>query len=179
MSLRPNSGAAIHLHQPAMPMRRALILLATLLSPLATRPLQAQAPADTAGLARAVASTFATMILLDTRPPSTIVWRHAGTPMDSAVAALLIADPRVRVRTEGLVTAENLTIYRTVVNGDSAIVRLVVDKQYSVSGRSHEITGYNDNSDFFFRRTSTGWRFVRRGFVSHGVTGVVRDSDGG
>jgi hypothetical protein len=152
-------------------MRRTLILIATIACATAARPLRAQVAADT-GLAQAVASVIEQYILLGTHNQPTIVWQNSGAQLDSAVATILINDPLVRVRTEGLVTGDNFSIPRATTDGDSAIVTFDISRQYSM--KTTGMNWYRDRSNFIFRRTPGGWLFIRREFVHHADGGAVR-----
>ena len=154
-------------------MRCTLILFLAVTCSLAARPLRAQAPADTTGLAQAVASTLTeSVLILRGQVGPTIVWKRSGTPLDSAVAAILFREPRVRVRESGLVNAFTFSIHNAAVSGDSA--RITVDEE-----QTHSFTGefqfYLERNDYLFQRTDGRWRFVRRVFVLRPEGGPVRD----
>lgn len=132
----------------------------------------AQTLPDTAGLVSTVGAVLADSIVpaigrrnrLDVLPPA--------SAFDSAVATLLRDVPeaglperpgyRSWVGTRGL-----------AIRGDTAVV--LVEVGTSWPPRPDEaMTAYHDRHNLFFVRGPSGWRFVRRTFVSHSDVGIVR-----
>lgn len=154
-----------------MVMTRAFVLLAAVATCAASaRPLAAQEPADTT-LARAVATVLSDSVLVRRASARPVVWDHAATPLDSAVARIVTRDARLNFRERGSVTSLHVGIPRAAVGDGGAHVTVHEEQQYALAG---DLTFYIEENDYVFERTGDGWRFVRRVRLSHADGGEVR-----
>jgi hypothetical protein len=149
-----------------------LLLLLLALSLAAARPAAAQTQGDTIALGRAVASMLADSFFLPSRDLKPAVWERSRDPLDSTVAAILLADSaRLRLRTTGNSFAFHVSLDRVSFSSDTALVTIKAWQQLS---RREGINGYIHETNYVFAREGTGWRFVRRERPRIYDTGSVR-----
>lgn len=149
----------------------ALVLTVAFCAAAAAAPLRAQAGSDTTGLAQAVASAIADSVIPFHRPDTGLLWRHSGTPLDSAVAGIIGRTTRVGAPVADSTFAVWIGIARASLDADTASVVVERTQQYARTG---SLTGWTEWKTYVFRRSGAGWRLVRTGFVRHADWGPVR-----
>lgn len=158
-----------------MRVRTWLVIAACAVLNLAAAPAaRAQAPVDTAGLARATGAFLVDSVLPHVGREDATFISAPGTAFDSAVAAILDEAPGTerfgptRPPAFGWIGTRGFT-----VRGDTVAVLVVVGDKARPDPRE-TIDTYIEENRFLFVREARGWRYVRREFVRGMDAGPVR-----
>lgn len=157
--------------------RRTLIpLLATVGAALLATPARAQSSADSAGIARAIASVLAEQAKewgggrrIDAGAPAST---YTPEEFDRTVATLLRADPRMDLPPRD---PDKDAWYATrgfAVEGDTVLVR--VETGMGNRAQKEGINLYIEQNNFLFVHVGDRWKYVRRAFVRGADYGPFR-----
>jgi hypothetical protein len=135
------------------------------------RTAHAQAQPDTAGLAEAVASTLVSG-LASARYTHRLEVDAGSTAFDSAVAGRLRTLPAAGLPEGPAGDRSWVGVHGATLQGDTAAVLVRFGSSVPPDGRL--ITTYIETQRYFFVREPSGWRFLRRDFVSGADIGPVR-----
>lgn len=132
---------------------------------------RAQAQPDTAGLADSVASTLMADVAR-TRSRQRLDVEADSTAFDSAVAGRLRAMPEATLPPPLPGHRDWVGIHGVTFTGDTATVQVRFGTSTPPDGRLIDM--YIETHRYVFVRDASGWRFVRRDFVSGADFGTVR-----
>ncbi|WP_325312097.1 hypothetical protein [Longimicrobium sp.] len=135
----------------------------------AARPVRAQAPADTAALARATATLLADSVLA--RSDDVMIWQFTDDTFNSAVAENLRDTPQIGRPAADPTHAVHIGIEAMTMDADSARVRVKTWQQYADSG---SLDTWIERHIYVFQHTDGGWRYLRTVFLGHADAGPVR-----
>ncbi|HEU4886196.1 MAG TPA: nuclear transport factor 2 family protein [Longimicrobium sp.] len=132
-----------------------------------------QAPPGADGLASAVGAFLVDSMIAGYSSAEPLYLSAPGTAFDSAVAAILIAEPRVRTfGTRRPAGYQWITTRDFTLRGDTAAVMVEVGVRHPPDGSP--IDTYIEQNLYFFVPDGPGWRCVRREFVRGTDLGSVR-----
>lgn len=150
--------------------RIAIAFVAALLALGHAPAARAQARPDTAGLADSVASTLMTD-LARMRSRHRLDVEAGPTAFDSAVAGRLRAVPEATLPPPLPGYRDWIGVHGVTFTGDTAAVMVRFGTSSPPNGG---IDMYIETQRYLFVRDASGWRFVRRDFVSGADYGTVR-----
>lgn len=145
----------------------ALVLVATLGG---GRAASAQTRADTMEVAQAVASFVGDSLLPRLGPRSSVLLGEPTQAFDRWVTLRLQEAHRLEMMPTQADTAQWVVTRGFAVRGDTAAVLVEVGTR----ARSRDLDTYIEQNRYYFVRKPSGWKFVRREFVSGADAGSVR-----
>jgi hypothetical protein len=145
------------------------ILSAACLACAAIRPARAQTAADSASLAREMASVVADSLVAQVK--DMVVWRSFDNPFDAAVAENLRSFPAVSRPAANPRHAIHIGIRSVSFEADTALVLVETSQQYADEGF---LTFFIQRDEYVFQRTADGWRYLYLRQISIADGGPVR-----